>query len=427
MDKIKVLWLSTHSGLYNNNTGGNKAYNGGGWITSLQEILCEHDHIELAVAFVTNETLQKEKQGSTIYYPIYEKKKGKIDKIKSYYTLSVINDPELLLPSVLKVIQDYQPDVIHMFGIENRFAHILGHTSVPIVVHIQGLLAPCDNAFWPAGINKSSFLWPPSLKEWIFRNGFIFLKNKIHARAIKEANLLKKVNHFMGRTAWDYQVSRLFSPSSSYHVVDEVLRKPFYEHQGEWKRAEGKMIITSTVSETVYKGVDLIMKTAKLLKQTTQIELEWRVVGVREDSRMIRFFERQLDIDSRDYNISYCGVKSASEIVKTILDSSIYVHPSYIDNSPNSICEAQLLGIPVIACSVGGVSTLLEDGKTGTLVPANAPYELAYHVKNYLLCPQQYEEKRIVGLAAAKIRHDKQRIIHSLIDTYTYIDSLSKK
>ena len=52
---------------------------------------------------------------------------------------------------------------------------------------------------------------------------------------------------------------------------------------------------------------------------------------------------------------------------KRYLQSHVFVCPSFIENSPNSVGEAQLLGIPCIASFVGGVSDMVVDGETGLL------------------------------------------------------------
>ena len=75
-------------------------------------------------------------------------------------------------------------------------------------------------------------------------------------------------------------------------------------------------------------------------------------------------------------------VKNAKEIKDELLHSTVYVHPSYIDNSPNSVCEAQILGCTCISTDVGGTSSIVEEGKTGFLVPSNDPYKLASLVES---------------------------------------------
>jgi glycosyltransferase involved in cell wall biosynthesis len=82
------------------------------------------------------------------------------------------------------------------------------------------------------------------------------------------------------------------------------------------------------------------------------------------------------------------------------------------------VCEAQLLGLPVIACNVGGLSTILDYGNAGVLVPANAPYELAYHLKQFAVDEMYCEDKRIAGIKLAKERHNPQEIIRDLMTAY---------
>ena len=54
-----------------------------------------------------------------------------------------------------------------------------------------------------------------------------------------------------------------------------------------------------------------------------------------------------------------------------------FVLPSLHEVTPLAISEAQLLGIPVVASAVGGVPELVEDGRTGLLVPPGDPAALA--------------------------------------------------
>ena len=85
------------------------------------------------------------------------------------------------------------------------------------------------------------------------------------------------------------------------------------------------------------------------------------------------------EIDTK--NIDCRGMQDASSMIDVYRDSFCLVHPTYIDNSPNSVCEAQLSGLPVIATDVGGVSEVVVDGKSGFLVPVrdkNALYEKIY-------------------------------------------------
>lgn len=412
---MKVLWLSINSGLYSNK--GN-SYNGGEWIASLQSLIQQSHDIDLALAFVTSDKkdipLQIDK---TKYYPIYNKPQNALSKLFFYYGGYKHIDENIYVEQLKAVIDDFKPDIIQLFGLENCMATILGKTNVPIVVHLQGLLAPCNNAFFPIGLNKNTFRWPPTIREWILRNGYLYAKKSIQIRGEREKTLFKRMKYAMGRTKWDYEVTQLLSPQSSYYHVDEVMRSYFYEKAGTYNIPKRKkFIITSTISETIYKGLDLILKTIFLLEHETTLDFEWRIIGVNSSSSFVKLFEKENPINRS--KIKYLGVLNTEELAANLLDSNVYVHPSYIDNSPNSVCEAQLLGIPIIATNVGGISSLIEHGKTGFLIPANAPYELAYHLKNISMHPKESYTIGFNGYLTAQNRHNKNFILKQILNAY---------
>jgi len=58
------------------------------------------------------------------------------------------------------------------------------------------------------------------------------------------------------------------------------------------------------------------------------------------------------------------------------------VLPSLIENSPNSLAEAMLLGVPSIAAYVGGVPDMVERDLSCLLYPPNEVAVLADHIMN---------------------------------------------
>jgi glycosyltransferase involved in cell wall biosynthesis len=57
------------------------------------------------------------------------------------------------------------------------------------------------------------------------------------------------------------------------------------------------------------------------------------------------------------------------------------VQPSLTDGTPNSVLEAMLLGIPVIATDTGGIPDVIDGGETGLLVEPDSPVALAEAMK----------------------------------------------
>lgn len=419
---MRILWLSTTKGLFRSNNDGT-SYNGGGWIASLQKIFIGDESDEFGFAFITTNADDKAYvDGNVSYSPIYTPAMSRWAKIKQYYGGYKHDGNNKYLPQVKQVIEAFRPDVVHLFGLENLMAKAIGELNVAKVVHLQGLLSPCSNAFMPPSLNTKSFVWPITAREWVLRNGYIFAKKSMEVRGEREFELFKKFNHFMGRTEWDFRVSQLLSPNSTYYHVDEVLRDSFYLNAGQWKSGSShRFTIISTLSNTIYKGLDLVLKTAKLLKRSTTLDFTWQVVGIKESDGIVTFFERELGIKGSDVGIEYLGVKKEEELCGLLLQGSVFVHPSYIDNSPNCLCEAQLLGMPVMGCDVGGVPSLINNGETGYLVPANAPFELAYLLREMSTDEQTCQQLGHNAFVAASQRHNREKIKSDLIKVYEQV------
>ena len=183
----------------------------------------------------------------------------------------------------------------------------------------------------------------------------------------------------------------------------------------KWQlRQYGKTKLISVISPPLYKGASLVLRTAKLLKETTDMDFEWNVYGVGS----IRFTERHEAIKADDVNVCLRGTATAGELARQLRESTVYVHPSYIDNSPNSVCEAQYLGVPVIATNVGGVSSLIDNGMNGILVQSHDAYMLAGKIKMLAEAPELQKEMSRNAILAASARHDSRQIISTLMDIY---------
>lgn len=109
----------------------------------------------------------------------------------------------------------------------------------------------------------------------------------------------------------------------------------------------------------------MMLKTANVLKNMG-VDFTWKVAG-QLDPLMKKVVENKEHLKFSDCNIEILGYVSAEQLANILTDSSIYVHTAYIENSPNSICEAQVLGLPIISTHVGGIATLVEDKRVDCL------------------------------------------------------------
>lgn len=95
--------------------------------------------------------------------------------------------------------------------------------------------------------------------------------------------------------------------------------------------------------------------------------IHWKIFGISEEDSLNKIVKRVLKLNNKSRNIEFYGQTSTEELIKQLKTCHFFVHPSYIDNSPNSVCEAMILGMPVLSSSVGGVPSLIENKETGFL------------------------------------------------------------
>lgn len=230
-----------------------------------------------------------------------------------------------------------------------------------------------------------------------------------------------KVNHyFMGRTDWDKSIVKFLSPGSKYYYCAEAIRPQIYDSQKVWELHKNKRLRLITIgSGSDLKGNEIILKTAKILKKILVIDdFEWRVTT---NAKAIRPYEKIVSIKHEDVNVNLIGRVDTEGIINELSNADIYVHPAIIDNSPNTLCEAQLIGIPVIATNVGGIPQLVENGKTGILYPYNESYALAFHIMDLF-----QDKKKMLSISKQEytmshIRHNPEEIVRNLTNIYSDI------
>ena len=311
---------------------------------------------------------------------------------------------------------DFRPDIIHCWGSELCYGLIAQYISIPVVMHIQGIINPIYQAFRPAGMDGFSILKASDYNLLKYYKLYCRANVVMKHQATRERDMLKHIKYFIGRTEWDRQVTRLMSPESTYYYCSEALRTHITNSPKWTCNSKRKLIISSTILPPLYKGADVILRTASILKTSYKGDFEWNIYGMNS----IHLQEKFTGIKSGQVNV-FCRGKVGPDILsEKLLKSDVFVHPSYIDNSPNSVCEAQYLGVPVIATYVGGIPSLIADG-AGLLVPANDVYQTAWNIirlKKDIDLAESISEKEIT---LAEKRHNLKTIVNDLLGVYEQI------
>lgn len=393
-----------------------------GWMISLEDELKKKSAINLNVAYFSDIKEDPFFYSGVQYYPIYNShQKSKIGHfLERIESLDYID--KKILPQMIAIIRECNPDLIHIHGTEERFGLIADYVKdIPIVYSIQGMIAPYKEKYFSGVPRNKAVKYEP----FIDKIKLVSISNAFKSfcfRAKRELHYLKNAQFIIGRTFWDEYITLGINPQRQYYIVNEVLRSPFYERQ--WKKSKfsnGKIVLVSTISGGIYKGFETVLKTAYILKSFSDIDFEWLVVGYKCDSKWVQISELYTGLKHKNLNISLLGRLDAEKLSDLLCSSDIYCHVSHIENSPNSVCEAMILGMPIIASFAGGTASLLEGEKEGVLVQDGDPYILAGEIvrlsKDFDLAATLGKKARIRALN----RHNKENIINELINTYKSI------
>jgi glycosyltransferase involved in cell wall biosynthesis len=125
------------------------------------------------------------------------------------------------------------------------------------------------------------------------------------------------------------------------------------------------------------KGLHVLLKAMAVVKRTypdimlriagddiTKIKTISDIKYYTGYGKIIRDLIKRLKLED---NVHFLGRLNAESMKSEYLSANVYVLSSSIENSPNSLGEAQLLGVPCIASYVGGVPDMIPCKDCGLL------------------------------------------------------------
>ena len=209
----------------------------------------------------------------------------------------------------------------------------------------------------------------------------------------------------------------IFSPASTYFHCDELIRDDFYG--ATWSHRERtKKVLLAIFNGAMYKGFETLVEVVFLVKRMGR-NIELHVAGVTEKDHVVRLVKKRYPKDEFQENIKLLGQIAPPVLAGELANADVFVHPSHIDNSPNSVCEAMLIGTPVVSTNVGGVPSLLQDKHEGLLVQDGDPYAMAAAVLEIIENPVLARQISAAAQALARYRHDSDRVTTTLHDIYS--------
>ena len=326
----------------------------------------------------------------------------------------------------VEILKNYRPDLVHIHGTEmphsQSFAAECAARKVPTVVSIQGLVsvyATHLEAHLPTSVVHGL-----STRPWVRSDRVAGLRRSFEAQGRLERATLQLVTHVIGRTTWDFACTGQINSERHYHHCDETLRASFYDARWRWEDVRPHSIFVAQGHYPI-KGLHLLLQALPVVVARfpdalvtvagqSPVEPRQRTPYSRYIARLVRDFRL-------GEHVRFVGPQTEAQMVAHYMASHVVACPSTIENSPNSVAEAMLLGAPVVAAHVGGIPDMVTHAADGLTYQADAPYMLAHSILKMFDSPDAAAEMGARARDRAMLRHDPERNARRTAEIYSDI------
>jgi len=381
---------------------------GGGWMVSLAEVLAAQLNISLCIATAAAvKSIQTRHERNITYVLIPGGGRRSLAWQNTHGVQAAVD-----------VINATNPDLVHIHGTENFYGLITRHPAVtcPVVISLQGLMGPYTH--WYAYFGDYSpwrVFCMISFAELLTGRGLYGQYHRFLGMARRELRILEATQYVMGRTRWDKAYACSMNPSVIYYHVGEIMRTTFWRTSWDIARCRRNTIFFSNAGAP-RKGTELLLDALSLVQREVPDATLCIAGEISARSGYGRHLHRR--IAASDGAVRLLGVLTADEMVQALCQAHVFVSPSYIDNSPNVVCEAQVLGLPVIATYCGGLSSLITDGETGLFAPTGDVPMIAARILEVFRSDTLAVALGQHALQEARRRHAPDRVYMQLRQAY---------
>jgi glycosyltransferase involved in cell wall biosynthesis len=366
---MKILWIS-HDPIQNS------SFVGGLWKDVLFKAIILDSDYEIFVAYPNNKCLKNEFGNYTFRFPIK----------REYKTL-----PKTTVRDLLWILNDLQPDLIHIHGTEKPYGLIKEFTKIPILISLQGFITECYNSLL-AEIPLPIWKRKRTIKEILMKNSFLDMHNIWFYNSAYEKKIIKLNNYFAGRTNFDNKFVFKFNNQAHYFLGHELLRDEFYHTQWDILDIKRYSLYVSSFANPL-KGFHILLEAASyLVREFPDLQIivpgtiNWKMRNKFIGNSYYRILSESISNYKLQNHIFFKGKLSSNDISGILKSIHIFVMPSFIENSSNALGEAQIVGTPcVVSSNCGGTSSIIIEHKNGLFFDKGDAFDLSLKIREIFL------------------------------------------
>ena len=385
----------------------------GGWLTLMTDRLAARDDFRIGVAMrAPVKTLTRIEKNGIVYYAMPQSASDAFD----------VDDA-----TVSSVLADFTPDMLHAEGSEMAYTRrFMKAWAGPRLLSLQGVIN--GNRNYDLGrLPLVSMLNP--LRPATALTALALMANHVlrfRPRLAAERETIGLADHIMGRTIWDRAQAWSINPRAAYHHCSRILRDAFYGAQWKAGGYEPHSIFVGNAASP-RKGTHVVIEAVRLLRPAYP-DLRLHVAGespaalpARSPKRHIGYPAYVLDLIRRhglQDCVSFTGLLDAEGMARRMEQSHVFVLSSIIENSPNTLGEAMMVGTPSVSAYTGGVPSMAADEVDVLMYRPDDPAMLAMQIKRLFDDPALCKRLSASARKRARKTHDPEANVQALVDAY---------
>lgn len=413
---MKVLWFTSQLMPAACTALGQAPNVKGGWMPSLAQAVVDSGAMDLGVASVIAGAKPTRVTAGGLTHYVVPAYRG-----EDRYQVGRLPSTSLMR-RCLTAVEEFQPDLVHFHGTEAFYGLLAseGYLQTPAVISLQGIIHGIV-PHYSGDLSFSDLLRANVSLEWLLGRSLYQEQRKWARRGELEKRLIAGNHFFMGRTRWDRAHVLALNPKAVYYHCEELIRPPFYGTKWDLASAARHTIFASSGSYPL-KGFHLLLRAVALLRQQLP-DIKLRVAdalptgrsSMKGYPRYLRWLIHKLNLEN---NVIPLGTLNADQMAAELAAAHAFVIPSLIENSPNSLVEAMLIGTPAVASLCGGIPSMVEDNKTALCFPPGDEAAMSECIRILFTDDALAQRLSTAARTLAHERNDKDKVVKTLLDIY---------
>lgn len=239
---------------------------------------------------------------------------------------------------IRRALRQIQPDVVHAWGTEHGAALVATRCPYPYVLTMQGLLT------WYA--------------TQVRMNRYHRFAARLERWSVPRASVVTTESRF------GLHYLQTHFPGPRYEQVEHAPKWLFHYLHRQPQTQPVRFLFVGVLSEI--KGGDLLLQALDRVKEEFPFEL--LIVAGRDEA----FLQRVRPTVSAALweRVQFRSNLTSEQVAQELSRATLMLFPTRADTSPNSVKEAVVAGLPVLASAVGGIVDYVFPSENGLLFPA---------------------------------------------------------